>query len=112
MPFGDKTGPLGQGARTGRGRGRGYCAGDATPGSLNQAQGAGLGRGRRGGLGWRNQFRAAGFAAGETPIAVAPASADRQQEVAALKAAVGALVTTLGEVQRRVEGLEEEPKTE
>ena len=42
MPSGDRTGPRGLGARTGRGLG--YCAGNDTPGS---AYGSGYGYGRR-----------------------------------------------------------------
>ncbi len=47
MPFGDRTGPLGQGPRTGRGLG--YCAGYDTPGYTKPGPGfgRGLGRGRR-----------------------------------------------------------------
>lgn len=93
MPFGDKTGPLGQGPMTGRGRG--FCAGNAAPGRLNSAPGLGMGKGGCGANGWRNRFRAGGLYAGETPTAVPPAPTDRQQEIAALKAAVGGLVTTL-----------------
>ncbi|GAQ94260.1 hypothetical protein TAGGR_1439 [Thermodesulfovibrio aggregans] len=47
MPWGDRTGPLGQGPRTGRGLG--FCSGFATPGYMNPAPGRGFGRGR----GWR-----------------------------------------------------------
>lgn len=54
MPRGDRTGPWGFGARTGRGLG--YCAGYSTPGytkGLGMGWGRGYGRGRdwRGG-GW------------------------------------------------------------
>lgn len=61
MPGGDRTGPLGQGPRTGRAAG--YCAGYAQPGSmtggLGGGRGFGGGRGRRGG--WRNWFYATGL---------------------------------------------------
>lgn len=93
MPFGDRTGPLGQGPMTGRGRG--FCAGYAGPGGFNSAPGFGLGRGGRAGRGWRKRFRAGGFNAGETPIAVPPAPADRQQKAATLKTAVGSLLNNL-----------------
>jgi len=43
MPFGDRTGPLGFGPRTGRGRG--YCSGFPTPGFMNPGPGFGFGRG-------------------------------------------------------------------
>jgi len=52
MPFGDGTGPLGLGPRTGRGLG--YCSGHPYPGYLNPiGRGWGRGRGRGLGLGWR-----------------------------------------------------------
>lgn len=61
MPFGDGTGPLGQGPMTGRGAG--YCAGFGMPGFMNPYPGRGyfcwgwFGRGR----GWRNWYRATGL---------------------------------------------------
>lgn len=65
MPRGDKTGPNGNGPRTGRGLG--YCAGNNRPGYLtdnNFRQGRGFGRGygfRNGGgrgfgFGYRHEF--------------------------------------------------------
>ena len=42
MPFGDGTGPFGQGPMTGRGLG--YCGGDGNPGRF-QGRGGGMGRG-------------------------------------------------------------------
>ncbi|MHA1972014.1 MAG: DUF5320 domain-containing protein [Candidatus Hodarchaeales archaeon] len=50
MPRGDRTGPWGQGPRTGRGLG--YCSGYATPG-YTKGPGMGWGRGYGGGRGWR-----------------------------------------------------------
>ncbi|HHY96134.1 MAG TPA: DUF5320 domain-containing protein [Firmicutes bacterium] len=47
MPWGDRTGPWGQGPMTGRAAG--FCAGFPVPGFLNPGQGLGWGRGR----GWR-----------------------------------------------------------
>ncbi|MGC8943040.1 MAG: DUF5320 domain-containing protein [Caldisericia bacterium] len=58
MPYGDRTGPLGYGPRTGRGLG--FCSGYRTPGSLNpigfnwgfrRGFGVGFGRGFGGGFG-------------------------------------------------------------
>ena len=50
MPGGDRTGPRGFGARTGRGLG--YCAGNDVPGSTyDPGYGCGRGRGRGGGYG-------------------------------------------------------------
>jgi hypothetical protein len=56
MARGDRTGPLGEGPRTGRGMG--YCTGNEHPGYLNRNPnwGMGLGRGLRGGGGYRAGF--------------------------------------------------------
>jgi len=63
MPFGDHTGPQGQGPMTGRGMG--YCAGYDRPGYMNPAPGRGyFGWGRGyfgGGHSWRNWARTTGL---------------------------------------------------
>ena len=66
MPGGDRTGPMGMGAMTGRGTG--FCAGFGMPGYVNQAPGRGFGMGfgrDRGfggvGRGWRHMFYATGL---------------------------------------------------
>ncbi len=69
MPRGDKTGPIGMGAMSGRAAG--YCAGFGMPGYANPALGRGFGmgfgRGRGfggrggGGRGWRHMFYATGL---------------------------------------------------
>jgi len=63
MPFGDQTGPLGQGPMTGRGAG--YCAGYDRSGYANSISGRGIGF-RQGwfgrGRGRRNWYRATGLA--------------------------------------------------
>lgn len=71
MPRGDRTGPRGMGARTGRAVG--LCAGSNMPGYANQVSGRWLGRGfgrgggfggrgfGSGGRGWRNWFHATGI---------------------------------------------------
>ena len=43
MPAGDKTGPRGQGSRTGRAKG--LCSGNSTPGYANEENRGGAGRG-------------------------------------------------------------------
>ncbi|WP_201328163.1 DUF5320 domain-containing protein [Thermotomaculum hydrothermale] len=43
MPYGDRTGPLGQGPKTGRGLG--YCSGNDRPGADTDAPRRGMGRG-------------------------------------------------------------------
>ena len=69
MPGGDRTGPRGAGAMTGRGAG--LCAGNDQPGYMNLSYGRGFGGGRGrgfgrgfgvgGGRGWRNQYYATGL---------------------------------------------------
>lgn len=67
MPFGDRTGPLGLGPRTGRAMG--YCAGLGVPGYANPVFGGGWfgfsrgwGRGWFGrGRGWRHWYWATGL---------------------------------------------------
>ena len=61
MPFGDRTGPAGQGPRTGRGAG--FCGRFGVPGSMNRGAGQGLFGGGRGGAGrgWRHCFNATGL---------------------------------------------------
>lgn len=54
MPRGDKTGPDGFGAKTGRAAG--YCAGYPVPGFMNPNRGYGRGLGRRRGRGWGRGF--------------------------------------------------------
>ena len=51
MPGGDRTGPMGMGARSGRGAG--FCAGNKQPGYSNSGppRGLGMGIGRGGGFG-------------------------------------------------------------
>ena len=58
MPRGDRSGPSGEGPKTGRGMG--YCTGNEHPGYMNmhQSWGAGFGRRFRGGYGYG---RGAGF---------------------------------------------------
>jgi hypothetical protein len=70
MPGGDRTGPRGMGAMTGRATG--YCAGFGVPGYANPIPGRGFGMGFRrgggaqgrgfggGGRGWRNMFYTTG----------------------------------------------------
>jgi len=60
MPFGDGTGPRGNGPMTGRGAG--FCAGYPVPGYMNPGAGrGGFGFGRGGGRGWRHWYHATGM---------------------------------------------------
>lgn len=111
MPAGDRTGPFGQGPRTGRGAG--YCAGFDAPGYANQGGfGFGVGRGRgrgRGGFGFRrNNWGAAapgwqgGFAA---PWYNAPAPT-REEEMQSLKNQAEALQANLKDIERRIQEID------
>ncbi len=119
MPFGDRTGPLGQGPRTGRGAG--FCTGSAVPGSMNRGGGFGRGHGG-GGRGWRNAFRATGLTGWQRGWGgrgmIAPRdtaevpTAGSEQELTALKTQAASLQTTLSRMQKRIEELERKTKQE
>ena len=63
MPGGDRTGPRGEGARTGRGAG--FCSGNESPGYVNRGAGyGGMMGGRMGGgrgRGYRHIYNATGL---------------------------------------------------
>lgn len=117
MPFGDRTGPFGQGPRTGRGAG--FCGGAGAPGNVN-GPGRGFGRRNRGGggRGARNCFYATGlpgwqraefgFHAG-MPQASASAVSE-QQEVQELRMQAEVLQRTLLEIQQRLDAVEGKQK--
>lgn len=108
MPGGDRTGPLGMGAMSGRRVG--FCAGYGMPGYANPYPGRGFGpgfgagRGARGrgfgaaGRGWRNRFNAFGW-----PGWI---GFDRQE----LKAQAEAMEAELEAIRKRLS--EMEPKTD
>ena len=82
MPRGNKTGPRGLGARTGRGLG--YCAGNEFPGSVygpgsgygrRRGIGLGYGRGRGYGRGWA--YRGPNYPFPHQIIPIAPIYASR-----------------------------------
>jgi hypothetical protein len=132
MPRGDRTGPAGQGPRTGRGMG--YCSGYATPGYMNPGPGMGLGMGRGmgggrggGGRGWRNMYYATGLpgwaradwlpAYGQPPVAPygavpygpAPTAAD---EAEFLKSQAEYFEGALNDIKTRLSELERKAKEE
>ncbi len=118
MPGGDRTGPWGFGPMTGRGVG--FCAGYAAPGSASFAPGRGFwGRGGRGGgRGWRNRFYATGltgwqraawgwpgFGAG-SPSAYASPATSQEQELSLLKQQAQGLAQTLEQINQRIAELQ------
>lgn len=112
MPFGDGTGPLGQGPRTGRGAG--FCAGFGAPGSFSRGGGF-SGRGR-GGHGWRNRFFLQGSPGWQgafgRPFGSPYAAPGRDEEIGALKAQAGFFERALDEIRKRIDNLETKPKPE
>ena len=131
MPRGDRTGPAGQGPRTGRAMG--YCAGYSVPGFMNPGPGLGLGMGRGlgggrgGGRGWRNMYYATGLpgwaragwlpAYGQPPVAPyggapygpAPTPGD---EAELLKAQAEYFEGALNDIKTRLAELERKAKEE
>ncbi len=116
MPYGDGTGPLGQGPRTGRAAG--YCAGYGMPGYANPV-GAGFGFGhgrggwgRGGGFGFRHNFRGVGgygwSRAGWSVPWWGAAAPTREEEVEALRNQAEALKSSLENIEKRIKELDED----
>lgn len=109
MPGGDRTGPMGMGAMTGRAAG--YCAGFGASGYAQPGPGRGFGYGRGrgfggGGRGWRNMYCATGrpgwarFGRGAIPYGFrAP---DPETETAALRNQAEMLKTELDAIEKRL----------
>lgn len=122
MPGGDGTGPMGMGPMTGRGAG--YCAGYAMPGTMNPIGGRGFrGWGRGGGRGRRNRFHATGLtgwqragmgwpAFGGRPAYGAPYGAgftpavSKEQELEALKGQTEYFEDALEGLRKRIDELQ------
>ena len=120
MPGGDRTGPMGMGARTGRAAG--FCAGYGMPGYSNPAPGRGFGmgfgqsrgfgaraRGGGGGRGWQNIFHATGlpgWARVGVPYAATPAP---EQELAVLKQQADHFGNALEDIRKRIQEIESQP---
>jgi hypothetical protein len=130
MPRGDRTGPAGQGPRTGRAMG--YCAGYAAPGYMNPGPGLGLGMGRGlgggrggGGRGWRNMYYATGLpgwaragwlpAYGQPPVApygFPPYGPTAGDEAELLRAQAEYFEGALKDIKSRLAELERKAKEE
>jgi len=116
MPRGDRTGPVGQGARTGRGLG--YCNGYNSPGFTKPGPGLGLGRGysrgygRGNGRGYgRGYRRYANYpypetAAGPYPYQPAPANSANEKEY--LEERYNYLQQEMDEIKKRLDELQDE----
>jgi hypothetical protein len=124
MPGGDRTGPLGMGARTGRAAG--YCAGNEVPGYQNPGPGRGFGmgfgRGRGfrgwggggGGRGWRHRYYATGvpgwMRSGGYPVPLPQIDPETEQQ--ALQNQARALRSELDLVDKRIRELESASETD
>ena len=112
MPGGDRSGPIGQGPRTGRAMG--FCAGYDRPGSMSPGPGLGLGRGMgrmynpRGGMfrgqGGRGMRRFAPIPYAWDPWGGVEISKD--QELQMLKNQSEQLSNELSEMEKRIKELE------
>ena len=114
MPRGDRTGPDGMGAMTGRGLG--FCAGYGSPGytkgvprgggGFGAGRGRGFGRGLRGGFG-----RGFGQGFGNYPAAPVNWSApSKEQELEVLKSQAANFERGLQDITKRISELEAESK--
>ncbi len=112
MPRGNRTGPSGQGPRTGRGLG--YCAGYSTPGYTRNF-GMGWGRGYGGGRGWGGggRGRGRGFYPGEYhyppeyPVPISPLSTqiNPEDEAKYLEDSLNGLKKEIELIEKRLEEL-------
>lgn len=129
MPGGDRTGPMGAGAMTGRGAG--YCAGFGMPGYANPmpGRGFGMGGGRGGGFGrgfgrgfggggrgWRNMYYATGLpgwarpygSVADVPPYEATAASTGSDELAYLKDQAKYFNETLKDINKRIDELKKQ----
>lgn len=124
MPLGDRTGPMGIGAMSGRAAG--YCAGFGMPGYANpipwRGFGMGFGRGRGawgrgfggGGRGWRHMFYATGLPgwarfggyAAPSEYFAPHQPPDPEVEKQALKSQADALQSELDLIKKRLSEIE------
>lgn len=113
MPRGDRTGPTGMGALTGRGAG--FCEGSRSPFSgrlFRRGYGRGAGFGG-GGRGWRHMFHATGLPGwmrfgGGGPAFVEEPSLDTEKRL--LEEEAGALKSQLDIIRKLLDELEGEEK--
>lgn len=119
MPRGDRTGPMGTGAMTGRGAG--YCAGYGMSGFANDAVfGRGLGMGYGRGRGWHHRFYATGLPgwvrtggyAAPYGYAVPYREPDPEMEKQVLRSQAEALQSELDLIRRRLSEIETESAKE
>ncbi len=111
MPWGDRTGPLGAGPRTGRGLG--YCSGNSVPGYMVGGPGLGFGRGRGYGRGWSRGWHGRGWDRGffgwSNPYyPQAPYAYSKEDEKKFLEDQIVGLTKTVESLKNRLEELKKE----
>jgi len=99
MPFGDRTGPRGQGPMTGRGMG--YCAGHPRPGYGMYPYVRGFGRGRGWGQGYGRRY----YPASSYRMTVSEEKEILQSEKEALENEVEVLKEEMKIVEKRIKEL-------
>ncbi len=106
MPYGDRTGPLGEGPMTGRRMG--YCAGYNAPGS---ARGYGYGRGRGMGYGYGRGY---GFHRESWDVPVTPREVPLKTstEVSGLREEIEYLKNKLNDVLERLDFVKRDKEKE
>jgi Family of unknown function (DUF5320) len=111
MPQGDRTGPMGQGPRTGRAMG--FCSGYDTPGYAKGFGGGmgrgfgfgrGMGRGHGYGRGWNMGSAFTGFFQGFPWMH----TMSKDDEIAMLKSQAEAIKRSQKEIEKRLSELESE----
>jgi hypothetical protein len=122
MPSGDRTGPRGMGAMSGRAAG--YCAGFGMPGYANPVPGRGFGMGfgrghgawgrgfGGGGRGWRHMFYATGLPGWARYSMPPQQEPDPEMEKQALKSQADALQSELDAIKKRLSDIETGNATE
>ena len=117
MPRGDRTGPMGQGSRTGRAFG--YCEGFDSPGftkgvgggmgrGMGCGRGAGSGRGMGRGMGFGHGRSFGGAYTGSFPGYPWMPSMSKEDEVKLLKSQADALSRSQKDIEKRLGELEKE----
>jgi len=109
MPRRDKTGPAGQGPKTGRGLG--YCSGGETPGFVQPGlrRGMGYGRGMGCGMGFRGGqvgFYGRRFGSQIVPVQVPVPQITKEQEKEILGQDLNFLEQQIQAIKKRIEEID------
>jgi len=90
------------------GRGAGFCAGYSVPGNANPVGRGGMGMGRGGGRGWRNQRFPVARGVGNYGPNMAPVTPEN--ELQALQSQAEAMKADLDQINERIAQLDAEKK--